>query len=133
MPYLHIGQCCASSKLSAAFLIAAGAPWCPLLQSFVLQPELADELLKLSDNLVTEAVEFGCALAARRSSKVLRTSDLAMYMQRTYHLHIPGFNKEYTPYRRPVASDLHKARSVAVRKAQLQPQQGGNTGVQGST
>lgn len=93
------------------------------MQSFRLQPELADELMKLTENFVTEAVEFGCALAARRSSKVLRTSDLAMYMQRTYHLHVPGFSKEYTPYRRLVASDLHKSRSVAVRKAQLQPQQ----------
>lgn len=107
-----------------------------LLQSFRLQPELADELMKLTDDFVIDALDFGCSLAARRSNRTLRTSDLALYMQRTYHLHIPGFSKEYTPYKRPVASDLHKSRSVAVRKAQLQPQQqqqGGGGGGQGAT
>jgi transcription initiation factor TFIID subunit 12 len=93
------------------------------LQAFRLQPELQQELTKLTEAFVSDAVDFGCALAARRRGATLRPSDLAMYMQRNHHIYVPGFNKEYRQYKRPVASELHKARTVLVRKAQLHPQQ----------
>jgi transcription initiation factor TFIID subunit TAF12 len=88
-----------------------------------MQPELQEQLTKLTEAFVSEAVDFGCALAARRRGATLRPSDLALYMQRSHHIYVPGFNKEYRQYKRPVPSELHKARTILVRKAQLHPQQ----------
>lgn len=88
-----------------------------------MQPELQEQLTKLAEAFVTEAVEFGCSLAARRRGSTLRPADLALHMQRTHHIHVPGFSREYTPYKRPVVNDAHRQRMIAVRKAQLHPQQ----------
>jgi transcription initiation factor TFIID subunit TAF12 len=90
-----------------------------LPQAFKLQPDLVDQLQQLTESFVSEAVKFGVDLASHRRGATLRPTDLAMYLERTHHLHVPGFTKEYHPYRRPVASELHKERSIAVRKAQL--------------
>lgn len=92
----------------------------PPPQAFKLQPQLVERLQHLTRTFVDDAVEFGVALAARRRGATLRPTDLALYMERTHHLHVPGFTKEYHPYRRPAASDLHRERSTLVRKAQLQ-------------
>lgn len=69
---------------------------------------------------VEDAVKFGVSLASHRRGATLRPTDLATFLERTHHLHVPGFTKEYHPYRRPAASELHRERSIAVRKAQLQ-------------
>ncbi|WIA12092.1 hypothetical protein OEZ85_012168 [Tetradesmus obliquus] len=94
-----------------------------LNKAFRMQPELQEQLTKLTEAFVSDAVDFGCALAVRRRGATLRPSDLALYMQRSHHIYVPGFNKEYRQYKRPVPSELHKARTILVRKAQLHPQQ----------
>jgi transcription initiation factor TFIID subunit TAF12 len=92
-------------------------------QAFRLQPELLEQLQRLTESFVSEAVEFGVQLAGRRRGATLRPSDLALFIERTHHLSVPGFNKDAHPYRRPAASELHKARATAVRRAQQQQQQ----------
>lgn len=87
-----------------------------------------DQLQRLTDAFVREAVKFGVDLASHRRGAVLRPADLATYLERTHHLHVPGFTKEYHPYRRPAASELHKERSILVRKAQLTAAQAGADG-----
>lgn len=76
-----------------------------------------EQLQRLTEAFVDEAVEFGVQLAGRRRGATLRPTDLALYLERSHHLHVPGFDKEYHPYRRPAASELHRSRSIAVRKA----------------
>lgn len=111
---------CLPSQLSGHFVTTYPfRPPSPLLQAFKLQPDLVDQLQQLTESFVSEAVKFGVDLASHRRGATLRPTDLAMYLERTHHLHVPGFTKEYHPYRRPVASELHKERSIAVRKAQL--------------
>jgi transcription initiation factor TFIID subunit TAF12 len=80
---------------------------------------VVEHLQRLTDSFVTEAAKFGVELASHRRGATLRPSDLATYLERTHHLHVPGFLKEYHPYRRPAASDLHRERTILVRKAQL--------------
>ena len=95
------------------------------LQAFKLQPDLVDQLQQLTESFVSEAVKFGVDLASHRRGATLRPTDLATYLERTHHLYVPGFTKEYHPYRRPAASELHRERSIAVRKAQLAAAQAG--------
>lgn len=105
---------------------------CLTQQAFKLQPELVDQLQRLTQSFVQEAVDFGVSLASRRRGATLRPTDLSLYLERTHHLHVPGFTKEYHPYRRPAASDLHRERSALVRKAQLHAQAGGEGGTGGA-
>ena len=86
-------------------------------QEYKLQPELLSELGVMTDQFIQSAVDFGCELARRRKGHTLRAADLAVYMQRIHHVHVPGFNQEYKHYRRPAASALHKDRAQHVRKA----------------
>lgn len=100
----------------------------PRAQAFRLQPDVVEQLQRLTDAFVGEAVKFGCELASHRRGAVLRPTDLATYLERTHHLHVPGFTKEYHPYRRPAASELHRERTAAVRKAQLAASAGAGGG-----
>ena len=99
-----------------------------VLQAFKLQPDLIEQLQALSRSFVEDTVNFGVSLSSRRRGATLRPTDLALYLERTHHLHVPGFTKEYHPYRRPAASELHKERSTLVRKALLQGTAGGGDG-----
>jgi len=58
----------------------------------------------------------------------LRPSDMAPFLERAMHLHVPGFGVEVRPYRRPAASALHRERMGAVRRTQLQQEQGQGQG-----
>lgn len=118
-------RCCPTTVLS---LLPPPPTPLPRAQAFRLQPDLVEQLQRLTDAFVGEAVKFGCELASHRRGAVLRPTDLATYLERTHHLHVPGFTKEYHPYRRPAASELHRERAAAVRKAQLAASAGAGGG-----
>lgn len=91
------------------------------LQDFRLHPEILPLVGTHVDSIINAVLDFGAGLARRRKgmAAVLRPQDLAAYMSRTYGLTVPGLHSQVVPYRRPAASELHKARAAAVRQADV--------------
>jgi hypothetical protein len=90
-------------------------------QDFRLHPEVLPLLGTHVDSLLNATLDFGAGLARRRKgmAAMLRPQDLAAYMSRTYGLTVPGLHSQVVPYRRPAASELHKARAAALRQAEV--------------
>ncbi|GFH29549.1 TFIID_20kDa domain-containing protein, partial [Haematococcus lacustris] len=81
--------------------------------------ELQHALMELYGSMIENAVQFGCTSAQMRKSGVLKPRDMAVYLERTWGIYIPGFPAEQLrPHRRPAASELHKQRTVATRQLQ---------------
>ncbi|KAK9809118.1 hypothetical protein WJX72_009572 [[Myrmecia] bisecta] len=86
-----------------------------------LAPDVEPVLRELAEQFIGGAVSFGCTLAKRRKAEVVEPADVAVYLERTWHLHIPGFSGDAVkPYKRPAASELHRTRAAAVRRLDLQ-------------
>jgi len=81
--------------------------------------ELHNALMELYGTLIENAVQFGCTNARMRKSQVLKPRDMAVYLERTWNIHVPGFaGEQLRPHRRPAASELHKKRLLASRQTQ---------------
>jgi transcription initiation factor TFIID subunit TAF12 len=81
--------------------------------------------MDIYDDFVTNALQFGCSNTKRRPSGAsLRPSDIAVYLERTYHITVPGFGnadaREVKPYRKIVATELHKSRQRIARETSLE-------------
>ncbi|KAK2080182.1 hypothetical protein QBZ16_000035 [Prototheca wickerhamii] len=77
-------------------------------------PALVAALKLVAADFVSGAVAFGASLAKQRKSERLEATDLQLYFQRAWDIFVPGFGgTEVVPYRRPVASELHRARAAA--------------------
>lgn len=83
---------------------------------FSLEPQVEDVLRQMVEELLTNAVDFGCKMARQRKSTLLKARDIAMYLERSYNLRIPGFSDQVRPYRRPMPSEVHRVRSTAVKR-----------------
>lgn len=87
------------------------------MQDFKYAEELLPELMRIADDFVSNAIKFGCSLTRRRKANTLQPRDVSLYVERTFHLRVPGFSSEAKPYRRPVVSEEHRLRTVAVRNS----------------
>ena len=94
-------------------------------QGFKLDSATEASLMDIYEDFVSNALQFGCSNAKRRPGGAsLRPSDIAVYMERTHHITVPGFGnadaREVKPYRKVVATELHKARQRVARETSLE-------------
>ncbi|GIL62785.1 hypothetical protein Vafri_16962 [Volvox africanus] len=86
-------------------------------RDYVVDPATEAALQEFYTEWISNAVALGCEAAKGRNSNVLKARDIAIHLERSWNLHIPGFNGEgLKPYRRPNASELHRQRQLAVRR-----------------
>lgn len=104
---------------------------CGLDADFTLDADTEAALGDLVDWFIANAVSMGCAVAKNRRSTMLTARDIAVYLERVWNLHMPGYGGDAVrPYRRPSGSELHKQRAAAVRRtaANLDAGAGGGGG-----
>ncbi|EFJ51603.1 hypothetical protein VOLCADRAFT_47527, partial [Volvox carteri f. nagariensis] len=86
-------------------------------RDYVVDPATESALLEFYTEWIGNAVALGCEVAKRRKSNILKARDIALHLERSWNLYVPGFNGEMLkPYRRPHASELHRQRQLAVRR-----------------
>mmetsp|Transcript_26675 Transcript_26675/g.68758 ORF Transcript_26675/g.68758 Transcript_26675/m.68758 type:complete len:204 (+) Transcript_26675:279-890(+) len=93
--------------------------------------ELQGALMELYGTLIENAVQFGCSNARMRKSQVLKPRDMAVYLERTWGISVPGFSGEQVrAHRRPAVSEVHRRRLTASRQVvnDTLPRRGGGGG-----
>ncbi|KAF5834581.1 hypothetical protein DUNSADRAFT_8706 [Dunaliella salina] len=79
--------------------------------------ELQGALMELYGTLIENAVQFGCSNARMRKSPVLKPRDMAVYLERTWGISVPGFaGEQVRAHRRPAVSEVHWRRLTASRQ-----------------
>ncbi|CEQ40034.1 SPOSA6832_01612, partial [Sporobolomyces salmonicolor] len=84
-----------------------------------LSDEVEDLLLEICDEFIDSVTRFGCQLAKHRKSDRLEVKDLALHLERSYNIRVPGFAPEETRQsgaRRVNLPPGHAARLAAVRE-----------------
>ncbi|GAA5862344.1 hypothetical protein JCM8547_007610 [Rhodosporidiobolus lusitaniae] len=88
-----------------------------------LSDEVEDLLLEICDEFIDSVTRFGCQLAKHRKSDRLEVKDLALHLERSYNIRVPGFAPDEgtrqgggSSSRRVVLPPGHAARLAAVRE-----------------
>jgi len=99
-------------------------------QGFRPGPGVLEALDALYTDMVDTAIAAGVAAAKRRQGSMLTPGDMAVHLERTVNLHVPGFEEgggAMRPYRRVDADRLHARRAAAARRtAEMLHANGGN-------
>ncbi|KAA0201968.1 hypothetical protein HAZT_HAZT007246 [Hyalella azteca] len=83
-----------------------------------LDEEVEEALLAIADDFIESSVNAACRLAKHRGARTLDVRDLHMYLERSWHMWIPGFGtEELRPYKRAPTTEAHKQRMALIRKA----------------
>ncbi|XP_068233087.1 transcription initiation factor TFIID subunit 12 isoform X2 [Palaemon carinicauda] len=83
-----------------------------------LEEEVEDMLLSIADDFIESTVNAACRLAQHRGARTLDVKDVQMYLERNWHMWIPGFGTdELRPYKRAPTTEAHKQRLALIRKA----------------
>ncbi|GAA5999193.1 transcription initiation factor TFIID subunit 12 [Rhodotorula paludigena] len=85
-----------------------------------LSDEVEDLLLEICDEFIDSVTRFGCQLAKHRKSDRLEVKDLALHLERSYNIRVPGFGPEevrQSGARRVVLPPGHAARLAAIRES----------------
>ncbi|ORY73879.1 transcription initiation factor TFIID subunit A-domain-containing protein [Leucosporidium creatinivorum] len=85
-----------------------------------LSDDVEDLLLEIADEFIDSITRFACQLAKHRKSDRLEVKDLALHLERSYSIRIPGFQAEETRQsqsRRLNVPPGHAGRLAAVREA----------------
>ncbi|BGP09937.1 Transcription initiation factor TFIID subunit 12 [Rhodotorula toruloides] len=85
-----------------------------------LSDEVEDLLLEICDEFIDSVTRFGCQLARHRKSDRLEVKDLALHLERSYNIRVPGFMPEETRQsgaRRVNLPPGHAARLAAIRES----------------
>ncbi|GAA6033945.1 hypothetical protein JCM8097_000421 [Rhodosporidiobolus ruineniae] len=90
-----------------------------------LSDEVEDLLLEICDEFIDSVTRFGCQLAKHRKSDRLEVKDLALHLDRSYNIRIPGFAPDETrasgsgvTTRRVNLPPGHAARLAAIREGE---------------
>lgn len=97
-----------------------------------LTPDAAAGMKLLAADFSKEAISYAIAAARRKRAKKLDPADVAVYLQHTWGIELPGFSITKTagvsggggggvvaPYKRLSASEVHKAKLAAVRRGNV--------------
>ncbi|XP_045592230.1 transcription initiation factor TFIID subunit 12 isoform X1 [Procambarus clarkii] len=83
-----------------------------------LEEEVEEMLLSIADDFIESTVNAACRLAKHRGARALDVKDVQMYLERNWHMWIPGFGTdELRPYKRAPTTEAHKQRLALIRKA----------------
>jgi|ERR1711892_511695 len=82
----------------------------------ILEDEVIDFLLKLSEDFIDTVVTGSCALAKHRKSPTLDTADIKLCLSRQFDLQIPGFPIEDLQLKKQQTGEAHKQRLQLIRK-----------------
>ncbi|KAK3868202.1 hypothetical protein Pcinc_026390 [Petrolisthes cinctipes] len=83
-----------------------------------LEEEVEELLLALADDFIEATVNAACRLAKHRGARTLDVKDVQMYLERNWHMWLPGFGtEELRPYKRAPTTEAHKQRLALIRKA----------------
>ncbi|GAA5980648.1 hypothetical protein JCM11641_000162 [Rhodosporidiobolus odoratus] len=84
-----------------------------------LSDEVEDLLLEICDEFIDSVTRFGCQLAKHRKSDRLEVKDLALHLERSYNIRVPGFAPDETRQsgaKRVQLPPGHAARLTAIRE-----------------
>ncbi|CAL4179264.1 unnamed protein product, partial [Meganyctiphanes norvegica] len=83
-----------------------------------LDEDVEEMLLAIADDFIESTVNAACRLAKHRGARSLDVKDVQMYLERNWHMWIPGFGtEELRPYKRAPTTEAHKQRLALIRKA----------------
>lgn len=83
-----------------------------------LDEDVEEMLLAIADDFIESTVNAACRLAKHRGARSLDVKDVQMYLERNWHMWIPGFGTdELRPYKRSQTTEAHKQRLALIRKA----------------
>lgn len=83
-----------------------------------LEEEVEEMLLSIADDFIESTVNAACRLAKHRGARSLDVKDVQMYLERNWHMWLPGFGTdELRPYKRAPTTEAHKQRLALIRKA----------------
>ncbi|ROT85717.1 transcription initiation factor TFIID subunit 12 [Penaeus vannamei] len=83
-----------------------------------LEEEVEEMLLAIADDFIESTVNAACRLAKHRGARSLDVKDVQMYLERNWHMWLPGFGTdELRPYKRAPTTEAHKQRLALIRKA----------------
>jgi len=83
-----------------------------------LEEELEEQLIKVMEDFVDEAVSSGCSLAQHRKSNTLEVKDLKLHLERQHNIYVPGFGGDDSKQKQKFQStEAHKQRMALIRKA----------------
>jgi len=83
-----------------------------------LEEELEEQLIKVMEDFVDEAVSSGCSLAQHRKSNTLEVKDLKLHLERQHNIYVPGFGGDDSKQKQKFsATEAHKQRMALLRKA----------------
>ncbi|KAG0727412.1 Transcription initiation factor TFIID subunit 12 [Chionoecetes opilio] len=83
-----------------------------------LEEEVEEMLLSIADDFIESTVNAACRLAKHRGARSLDVKDVQMYLERNWHMWLPGFGTdELRPYKRAPTTEAHRQRLALIRKA----------------
>jgi histone H3/H4 len=85
-------------------------------QSALLEDDVIEVLLKLSEEFVDNVVMGSCTLAKHRRSQTLEVGDVKLCLSQKYDLQIPGFSVEDSKHKKQHTGEAHKQRLALIRK-----------------
>jgi transcription initiation factor TFIID subunit 12 len=81
----------------------------------ILEDDVIELLLKLSEDFIDNVVSGSCSLAKHRRSQTLDVQDVKLYLNTQWDLQIPGFPVDDTKHKK-LAGEAHKQRLALIRK-----------------
>lgn len=91
---------------------------------FKLSEEVESAIMLLAETMLDQTMEFGCLMASRRQSKWLESKDVELYLERAWHIHLPGYGvRSVTPAPKvaPEKPDTRLAAAVREAMSELEP------------
>ncbi|KAB7504984.1 Transcription initiation factor TFIID subunit 12 [Armadillidium nasatum] len=83
-----------------------------------LDEDVEELLMSIADDFIESTVNAACRLAKHRGSRTLEVKDIQMYLEKNWHMWIPGFGtEELKPYKRAPTTEAHKAKVSVTKKS----------------
>ncbi|CAD5117257.1 unnamed protein product [Dimorphilus gyrociliatus] len=82
-----------------------------------LDEEAEEALLQIADDFIENVVTHSCQLAKHRKSNCLDVKDVLIYLERSYHMFIPGYSgDDIKSVRKAPTAEAHRQRMALIKK-----------------
>jgi histone H3/H4 len=82
----------------------------------VLEDDVINLLLKLSEDFIDTVVQGSCSLAKHRKSQTLDVADVKLCLSQQWDLQIPGFPVDENKHKKQQTGEAHKQRLALIKK-----------------